>query len=59
MGAVLGRPDDPLGDAPALPEPSAPITFTGITEQRQQALVTPTPLLERAAITPATMVPWP
>ena len=42
----------PSATAEAFPVPSAPITFTGITEQRQHVLVTPTALLERAAITP-------
>ena len=43
----------------ALPSPLAPITLTGITEQRQHAPAAPMPLLARAATTPATIVPWP
>jgi hypothetical protein len=41
----------------ALPLPSGPITFTGMTEQREHAPTPPIPLFDRAATTPATSVP--
>jgi hypothetical protein len=43
--------------ARGVPQPSAPSTFTGITEQRQQAPAWPISFCVRAAITPATAVP--
>ena len=49
----------PSAMSAALPAPFAPITLTGISEQRGQAPTPPMPLFERAAITPATSVPCP
>src|SRR5437763_12401395 len=42
-----------------VPDPSAPRTFTGMSEQRQQYDATPIELLLAAAATPAAQVPWP
>jgi hypothetical protein len=49
----------PLASVAMSPAPSSPSTFTGRIEHVQQIPATPAALLLRAAMMPATDVPWP
>src|SRR2546428_6517875 len=49
----------PEATADIVPVPSAPSTFTGMSEQPQQYEATPIALLLAAPATPAAQVPWP
>ena len=59
LGAVVCGVADAVGDRRRVPLPSAPRTLTGITRHDQQMPAPPRPLSGRAAMTPATIVPWP